>query len=411
VRILVLSARHPFPATRGDERRVLHLVEGLSRRAEVTLACLQSGPELPFDGVRVRSVTQRLPSVLRENLRRRDPRLPLQVRLQLDSRMRRLVDGLVRDWRPDVVHASLARMAPYLPPAGTCHRHVDLVDALSVNMATRAGVAPRMLRPALALESRLLARAEACWGTVADSCSLVSDDDRRAVPGLEGAAVVGNGVDLAAIGFRDPAQRPPTLLFFGNLGYFHNVAPARYVAQEIVPRVRRSCPGAVLRIAGARPSRAVRELDALSGVSVVGPVADMAAELHRAAVAVVPMFSGSGMKNKVLEAFAAGTPVVTNALGIQGIAGARPGRHYLDGETTGELAAACATLLASPRARVAVAAPAFELVRDAFTWEAKVDQLLELYATPPSGPQAPAPPERAAPRRTVRGSARATARP
>lgn len=405
MRILVLSARHPFPATRGDERRVLHLVEGLSRRAEVTLACLQTGPELPFDGVRVRSVTPRLPSVLSENLRRPDPRLPLQVRMHLDSRMRRLVDGLVRDWRPDVVHASLSRMAPYLPPAGRCHRHLDLVDAMSVNVATRAGLAPPLLRHALALESRLLARAEARWGTIADSCSLVSGDDRRAVPGLAGAAVVGNGVDLAGIEFRDPAERPPALLFFGNLGYFHNVAPARYVAREILPRVRRACPGAVLRIAGARPTRAVRELGALDGVTIVGPVADMAAELHRAAVAVVPMFSGSGMKNKVLEAFAAGTPVVTNALGIQGIDGARPGRHHRQGETADELAAACAALLDSPAARVAVAARALELVRDAFTWEAKVDLLLELYATPPPDPPVAAPARRAAPPRRARTSA------
>jgi glycosyltransferase involved in cell wall biosynthesis len=404
VRILVLSARHPFPATRGDERRVLHLVEGLSRRAEVTLACLQPGPELPFDGVRVRSVTSRLPAVLRENLRNPDPRLPLQVRMHLDTRMRRLVDGLVREWRPDVVHASLSRMAPYLPPAGRCHRHVDLVDAMSVNVATRAGLAPAWLRPALALESRLLARAEARWGAVADTCSLVSDDDRRAVPGLAGAAVVGNGVDLAGIGFRDPVDRRPALLFFGNLGYFHNVVAARYVARELLPRVRRARPDAVLRIAGARPARAVRELGALDGVTVVGPVAEMADELHSAAVVVAPMFSGSGMKNKVLEAFAAGTPVVTNARGIQGIAGARPGRDHLQGETADELAVACVALLDRPAARVAIADRAFELVRDAFTWEAKVDQLLALYATPPPAAQVAARARRAAPPRRARAS-------
>lgn len=382
MRVLIVSGRHPHPATRGDERRVLHLLEGLARRADVTLACFGDGPPLPFDGVRVESVAHRLPAAVRENLRRPDPRLPLQVRLALDAGMRALVDRLVARRRLDVVHASLARMAPYLPPSGTCHRHLDLVDALSVNMATRAYRSPAALRPALALEALLLARAEAHWARSVDSCSLVSAHDRRLAPGLSHAAVVPNGVDLATLPFREPGERPPSLLFFGNLGYFHNVEPAVHVAREILPRVRRRHPGAVLRIAGARPARAVRELAALDGVTVVGPVAQMADELHRAAVAIVPMFSGSGMKNKVLEAFCAGTPVVTNALGIQGIEGASAGRHHLQGEGAGELAAACAALLDSPGARVELAARAFALVRRSFTWETTVDSLLELYRAP-----------------------------
>lgn len=391
MRVLVLSPRYPYPATRGDERRVLHLLEGLSRRAEVTLACFGDGPPLPFEGVRVESVAQRLPAAVRENLRRPDPRIPLQVRMHLDARMRVLAGDLVAQLRPDVVHASLVRMAPYLPPAGTCHRHLDLIDALSVNMASRARASAPPSSLLFALESRLLARAEARWAAAADSCSLVSEEDRRAAPGLEHAAVVGNGVDARTLPFLDPGRRPPALLFFGNLGYFHNVEPARFVAREILPRVRRERPGTTLRIAGARPSRAVRELGALEGVTVVGPVADMAAELHAAAVAVLPMFSGSGVKNKVLESFCAGTPVVTNDLGIQGIEHARPARHYVGGESAAELAAACIQLLDSPARRRAVAAGARELARSSFTWDAKVEALLDLYGASRSAPAVSAP--------------------
>ena len=67
------------------------------------------------------------------------------------------------------------------------------------------------------------------------------------------------------------------------------------------------------------------ELVGLDGVEVAADVPSMAAELHGAAVALVPASSGSGIKNKVLEAFAAGTPVVTNSAGIDGVVGARDG--------------------------------------------------------------------------------------
>ena len=354
-------------------------MEGLSRHAEVTLASFGSGPPLPFEGVRVASVARGVPSTLRANLRAGDLRLPLQVRLFLDARMRALVEEELERSPPAVVHATLARMAPYLPPDGRCHRHLDLVDALSLNMATRSGASRGPARLVFSAEARLLRRFEARSARAADSCSLVSEWDLRAAPGLREAAVIPNGVDLEAFPFADPSERPPVLLFFGNLGYFHNVEPARFVATEVLPRVRREVPEATLRLAGARPAPAVRALARLEGVEVVGEVDRMADELHRAAVAVVPMFSGSGMKNKVLEGFCAGTPVVTNALGIQGLSAARAGRDYLEEEIPAGLAAACTRLLKHAEERRRLAAAALQLVKRNFTWDIQVERLLGLY--------------------------------
>jgi polysaccharide biosynthesis protein PslH len=379
MRILFLAPRYPFPPSRGDRRRVLHLLEGLAARAEVTLLCFGSGPPLPFGGVRVETVGRDVRVSLRANLREPDPRLPLQVRLFLDARMAALVHDHVERSAPDVVHATLARMAPYLPPAGTCHRHLDLVDALSLNMETRAHASRGPAGVPFRLEAMLLRRYEAQQAALADSCSLVSSSDRAAVPGLERAAVIPNGVDLDAFPYVAPERRPSSLLFFGNLGYFHNVGPARFVASEVLPRVRERVPDAVLRIAGARPTTAVQRLDELPGVTVVGPVPSMAPELHRAAVAVLPMSSGSGMKNKVIEAFCAGTPVVTNAAGIDGLTGVEPGRHHVQAEGAQAIADACVRLLADDGERRRLAAAARELVERDFRWEAAVDSLLALY--------------------------------
>jgi polysaccharide biosynthesis protein PslH len=379
VRILFVAPRYPYPADRGDRRRVLHLLQGLAARADVTLVCFGSGPPLPFDGVRVDSVGRDPRHALRANAGAHDPRLPLQVRLYLDSSMRSRVQGWVNHWAPDVAHVTLARMAPYLPPAGTCHRHLDLVDALSLNMESRARASPAPARAVFSLEARLMRRYESDRAAAADSSSLVSTTDRAAAPGLAAAAVLPNGVDPDAFGYSDPATRPPRLLFFGNLGYFHNVEPARFVASDVVPRVREQVPEAVLRIAGARPAPAVRRLDRLAGVEVVGPVPDMARELHGAAVAVVPMFSGTGMKNKVIEAFCAGTPVVTNAAGAAGLPDAEPGRHYLRAEGAREIADACVRLLSAPAERCRLAVNARALVERRFTWDATVDALLALY--------------------------------
>ena len=285
-----------------------------------------SEPPGPIEGVLERSVPHNLLPSIAANLATPDPLLPMQVRLYLSRAMRAAVRDEIASHRPDVVHVTLARLAPYmsgLPPG--VHVHVDFVDALSLNMLTRARGSRFPASAAFALEARLMARYEGHVAARADSASVVSERDRLASPGLASAAVIPNGVDLEELAFMAPAERAPVALFFGNLGYFHNIEPARQVALEILPRLRRLAPDVSLRIAGARPAAAVMQLAGGDGVEVAPDVPSMLAELHRAAVAILPSSSGSGIKNKVLEAFAAGTPVVTNPAGINGVVGAGAG--------------------------------------------------------------------------------------
>ena len=84
------------------------------------------------------------------------------------------------------------------------------------------------------------------------------------------------------------------------------------------------------RLAGARPSGAVRRLDGAHGVELRPDVPDMGAELSEATVSVLPMFSGSGQKIKVIEAFSSGLPVVANRL-AHGRRGRRRGGNPLRG--------------------------------------------------------------------------------
>ncbi len=121
------------------------------------------------------------------------------------------------------------------------------------------------------------------------------------------------------------------------------------------------------------------QLAGRDGVEVAPDVPSMLAELHRAAVAILPSSSGSGIKNKVLEAFAAGTPVVTNPAGIDGVVGAERGVHYLEADGPDALAEACAALLESADERVRLAAAARQLVEKDYSWDSRAEAMLELY--------------------------------
>jgi glycosyltransferase involved in cell wall biosynthesis len=379
-RILLLSPRALSPPTRGDQLRAFHLTRALARRVDVSVLYFGAESAPPIAGVRQHAVRRSAGATVAANLAAVDPRLPLQTRLYLDRRMHGAVRAELARFRPDVLHVTLARLAPYargLP--GGVHVHVDFVDALSLNMATRARDSNLASAAFFRLEARLMARYEGQVAEAADTSSIVSERDRLASPGLASATVIPNGVAVDEFAFREPVDREPIVLFFGNLGYFHNVEPARMVALEVLPRLRRLAPAVSVRIAGARPVAAVNELADAPGVSVFANVPDMSAELHRAAVALLPASSGSGIKNKVLEAFAAGTPVVTNRAGIDGVVGAERGTHYLEADDPDGLAEACGHLLGSPEERVRLAAAARALVERDYSWDQRADALLELY--------------------------------
>lgn len=383
-RILMVSPRYPTPPLRGDQMRLYFLAMALTEFAEVRVVAF--GPEGTafVDGFSVRGVSRRFGSRVLGNARHPDPRLPAQTRLFLDRRMKRAVDEELRSG-PDAIHISLARMGPYLPPAspGGPHRHVDLMDAISANLDTRAELEGPGVSHALRAESALLREYEGVLIRNADSSSVVSDADNAALEPSR-CAVVPNGVDLGVFPFSEPTEGRSEIVFFGNLGYFHNVQAAQHIAKEILPLVRTEEPAATLRLVGARPASAVEKLGQIDGVTVTGEVPAIEPELRRSAAAVLPLLSGSGMKNKVLEAFASGVPVVSNRLGMQGIAGAVDGHHFLGGETATDLASAAIRLLRDADLRVRLSDNALDFVKSSYSWRDRALELMELYRLPSS---------------------------
>ena len=376
MKVLFLATRLPAPPWRGDQLRAFHHLRLLAPRHEITCCALVLRAP-PADavamvaalGVRVQvvplGVAGALPQMARALL---GDRRPFQVLLYERAHARRAVDALLTRERFDVVHAQLLRTVEYLPGAGGPPVVVDLIDALSANLRRRAERDRLPMGLVAAWEAARVARAEQALIARASATLVVSEAERAALGGGP-IQVVPNGVDLERFPMRGDTPGGRRLLFAGNLGYFPNVDAARWLADDVFPRVRAAEPGAELRLAGARPTAAVRRLTGRVAISLAADVPDMAQELAAAAVAVIPMRAGSGLQNKVLEAMAVGTPVVatsraTAALEVQS------GRHLLIAEDAAEIAAACVTLLRDPARGAALARAARALVEDRYGWEA-----------------------------------------
>lgn len=156
-----------------------------------------------------------------------------------------------------------------------------------------------------------------------DRVVVTGPDDANALRVLtnhERISVIPNGVALPELESLPDESDAPTVIFTGVLSYPPNVEAARYFVREIWPSVLSRVPDARFVIAGRSPTSDVWELESDPSIQVKPDVADMTAEIRRAWIAVAPMRSGSGIKNKVLEAWAAERPVVMTQLATNGLA-------------------------------------------------------------------------------------------
>jgi sugar transferase (PEP-CTERM/EpsH1 system associated) len=373
--VLALVTRLPVPPWRGDQVRAYHQLRRLASRHRITVCALTLAPPEPRDvealrreGLAVTAVPLGLAGAPAALGRAAVTGLPFQVALFDRARARRAVAALVADGAFDVVHAQLVRTGRYLPASGGPPVVLDLVDALSANFARRAARDRGPLAWVSALESRRLARYERTLVTRVRVTLVVAASERDAVGG-GGVRVVPNGVDLETFRPGVDPREAGRVVFAGNLGYFPNVDAARWLADDIMPRVRAAVPGATLRLVGARPARAVRGLATRPGVALAADVPSMAAELARAAITIIPMRSGSGLQNKVLEAMACGTPVVTTPQAAAPL-GLVDGEHVAVAADANGLAAAAAELLRTPGRARAQAVAARRLVEHRFGWDA-----------------------------------------
>ncbi len=113
-------------------------------------------------------------------------------------------------------------------------------------------------------------------------------------------------------------------------------------------------------------------------IAVTGPVDSLDPYWSRASVYVLPVRGGGGTRFKALEAMAAGLPIVSTPMGMEGIA-AQDGTHYLSGETPTELAAAIVRLLEDRALRDRLAEAALRLVRERYDWRVVASRLLDVY--------------------------------
>ena len=157
-----------------------------------------------------------------------------------------------------------------------------------------------------------------------DTVQVCSRDQRRVLSGMLGGLppVLDNlrtAIDVASYPVRLDGREPDTILFVGNFRHPPNIEALRFCLEHVLPRIRRVRPTARFIVAGAEATPALQALIEQNGAEHHGPFDEIREVLSRYAVFVAPIRTGSGVRVKILEAFASGIPVVSTTLGAEGL--------------------------------------------------------------------------------------------
>jgi polysaccharide biosynthesis protein PslH len=392
VRVLAITSELPWPLNTGGHIRSFHLLKAVARRFDLrVVAGVESAGHPGLEVMRAQGVTV-LPAVT-------GPRRPVAeaaraARATLGgepyvmfhrhnrSAMRHAITQALIDAPPDLVyldHLDPYAFRPLFPQTPILVDFHNLYGRLAQRVATeRAGVAGRYL----AREARLLSRMEARAARDARGVTAVSADEAEEFRRLGAAHVtlVPNGVDCAAYAHLPVgrAMRPPVLIYIGALSWVPNAVASEYLARTVLPEVRQVHPHAVLKLVGRDPGPGVRALAGLPGVEVHGNVPDVSTYLREASLLAVALDSGGGTRLKILEAFAAGLPVVSTPVGCEGIDAGHD--EHLWVASYDAFAAGVNAVLADPPAATARAARARDLAIGRYDWSALGDLACEAIA-------------------------------
>jgi len=337
LQILYFSPRECWPLNTGARLRDYHLARQLARCASVTYLGMYPYEDSPVEfsasehGFAKALALPREPAYTRPKLLRGlvGPD-PVTVLNYWSPHIAAVLEQTLRAGQFDTVQMEGVHLVRYLPCIRAASPGTAVVadwhnieSEILRRYAETTGSYPR--RVFAGRTAQLVQRAETRLLQGADAHTLASERERDKLAGIAPNArlhTVTNGVDVGY--YKETAAQsnhdvePKDLIFVGSMDYHANIDAIQWMVREVWPEVKRQSPGLRLKVVGRNPGPEVRAL-AAEDIEITGTVEDVRPYYVHARAVVAPLRVGSGTRLKILEAMAAGAPVVSTRLGAEGL--------------------------------------------------------------------------------------------
>ena len=378
MKILFLTHTPPYPPDDGMRSTCYSLIKEMSGRHEVSLMTLVESDK---EATEVQLIRPWLKNFL--VVRHAVPRSPLRrlwnmlverdpfcVNQFYNPAYARSLQDLLARVKFDLVHFTSINVAGYHHCLGAVPGLFFPHDSVSMQFYRNAEREPNPLKKIyIYSQFRKTRRFEKTMIPKFAKTVVVSEVDRKWIseflPGID-IPVIPGGVDPERFQPRQAPEEFPSVIFRGVMNFIPNVDAVLYFYNEIMPLILKEFPNLKFYVVGKNPTPDILDLNGKNTV-VTGLVHDIRSYMAIATVNVCPMRSGSGMKNKILEAWAMEKPVVATRMATDGIA-LEEGKEILIADDAPTFAKHVIELLKNPQLRSELGKRGREKAIQKYTW-------------------------------------------
>ncbi|TAK90887.1 MAG: glycosyltransferase [Burkholderiaceae bacterium] len=385
MRILVLCDRFPWPLTNGQNLRIYHYVNALKGRHQFDLLCYGDIAAIPPE---IHTLFGRIDCTARPRAQKFSGVRKLWSAFDMEQfvlkcpRTTEQIACWQREQPYDLIWISGWDMVVNLPPGLQVPVLMDAVDDGLLEHRREVHTAPTLKRRLHALKLLWMNyRFEKRYFAPQDGVLFVSERDAasfQAIAPHTKVFVVHNGVDTDYFAPLGLPKRAHTVIFEGNISFGPNYDGLLYFCNDILPLIRARCPDVALHIVGRDPPAEIQALATARigepGIVVTGFVDDVRPYLDQATVFVCPLRKGAGIKNKLLQAWSIGLPIVATSITLGGLK-AEPEQNVVVADTPQAFADAVLRVFADAVLRQRLSENARTTALSHYSWQQKAQEL------------------------------------
>lgn len=387
--ILQIAPQIPYPLNDGGKVGIYNITRHLSLRGhKVTLLCFERDKKSDISKLQefctVVTVRHSTNNSVIGALQNFFSKIPYNISKYFSNEFEIQLRLLLSQKRFDIVHVDHLHMAHY---GIICKKEYGLPVILREHNI-ESTILERYLQTVrmpifkqyLRIQLKRLNTYEAQYAKEFNCCAVITVEDLKRLKLLQPDAatcVVPAGVSSEYFEDIEVMKEPYTISFFGGFDWIPNQDALWWFIQEIFPVVQKKYPQTKLIVIGKNVPNKLKKFES-STILFKGFVEDLRKEVKKTQLTIAPYRIGGGMRLKILESFAMRVPVISTAVGCEGIE-CTHGQNILIGDTPEEIAGLIITLFENGMLHKTITDNAFTLAKQQYTWEKVVERLENAY--------------------------------
>ena len=382
MKIVIITPRVPEILDKGDKLRIFYQIKYLSISHEIHLISLSSNRKEKLNTELEKYVTsfhliitskkKRILNLIYYSITKK---LPLQVSYYYCQNNKEKINQIITNLKPDYIYSQLIRTAEYIKDRNE-KKIIDFMDCFSLGLKRRSKRSNILIKSIVLFEYKRVKKYESNIFDFFQKHSIISEFDQKHINHKQNKKIriIKNGIDTTYFKRKKNKYEKNTIIFVGNMSYKPNVIAAKFICKKILPLVEKEIKNTKVIIAGSNPSQEVKSLSKISkNIIITGFMEDIREAYEKGTVFIAPMFIGSGLQNKLLEAMSMKIPCITTEIANRSLNATK--NEIIIASDEHQFAKSCIKLFNKKEEFLNIIENGHKFVKSKFNWEESTNKI------------------------------------